>query len=232
MLKYVLCVIYLAPVAFYSAKAWNSGRSHILVYLTAFSLLFALFGFLDGPRYLLTLWPAAAIFLAASTVKLVERSKALAVSILIVVLSVNLGGTLMCTGIKSPPYEKLVSWLSAKDMRWGYAGYWPAYPVMFLSKEKIIVSPTLDLKTVHPRSIGVYPFYTDLVNAEEKVFYITNDSSGSAALFEKKMSELKVKFQKDPVPPFMVYHSFSRRVYPEDLDLPPSVSSVHEPFFY
>ncbi|MFA6434242.1 MAG: glycosyltransferase family 39 protein [Elusimicrobiales bacterium] len=231
-LGYAVGAVYLAPLCYFTAKTRKLNRSEILVYLAGSSVLFALFGSLGYPRYLLPLWPAAAVLLAVSLVRMRETSRALAVSILLSVLSVNLGGTFLCAGIKSPSYEKLAAYLSANDLRWGYAGYWTAYPLMFVSGEKIIVSPTLDLRTVHPRSKGAYPFYTDAVDVREKVFYITNDDGASVAVFEEKAAKLKLGFKKAPVPPFMVYYSFSRRIYPADLDLPASAAVIGDPFFY
>jgi hypothetical protein len=232
LFKYCACAIYLAPLAFYALRTRKNGWVEIPIYLAGFSILFALFGFMASPRYLLPLWPAAAIALAAILAQVGQKNRLVAISLLTFLLSVNVAGALLCSKIKSPPYERLADFLVSKNLHWGYAGYWEAYPVIFLSGEKIILSPTLDLTSVHPKSKDVYPFYTNIVNKESNVFYVTNDNTRSVNIFTEKMAALKVKFRKYPLPPFMIYHSFSKRIYPEDLALPTSVSTVEEPFFY
>ncbi len=231
-LAFAVCAVYLAPVAYYAVRMRGTGWTKIPLYLAAFSVLFALFGFMDSPRYLLPLWPAAAILLAASLVDIGKKNRPLAICLLTFVLSVNLAGALLCSQVKSPPYQKLADYLTSKNLRWGYSGYWEAYPIIFLSKENIIVSPTLDLGSVHPKSKDAYPFYTNTVDNKDSVFYITNDKQASVDLFTKKMTELHVRFKGDLLPPFMIYHSFSKRVYPADLALPQSASDVEEPLFY
>lgn len=232
ILHVVLSAAYLVPLIYFVSKIRKPGRENIPACLALFSLAFAILGFLDNPRFLLPLWPAAAIFLAAALVRLYNFSRPLAVSLLAVVLGINLWGGLLCLNVKAPPYGKLADHLLSKNLLRGYAGYWTAYPVTFVSGETVIVSPTLYPGSVLAKSKDTYPFYTNLVDGEKEVFYVTNDSAESAALFDAKMRALKVGYKKDRVSPFMVYYSFSKRVYPEDLDLPPSVSAVSEPFFY
>jgi hypothetical protein len=70
------------------------------------------------------------------------------------------------------------------------------------------------------------------VDAQADVFYLTNDASQSTALFGSRMAALKIKYQKEDFPPFMVYHSFSRRVFPGELALSAPVSGIPGQLFY
>jgi hypothetical protein len=224
--------ICLAPAAYCLTKLRKFDRANIPEYLVLFSLLFALFGFLDNPRFLLPLWPAAAIFLAAALVRLYVLSRLLAVALPAAFLGLNLWGGLLCLDVKSPPYPKLAEYLISKGLTRGYAGYWTAYPITFVSGEKVIVSPTLYTGSILAKSKDTYPFYTNIVDAEKDVFYVTNDSAESAAIVEARLKALKINCKTDTFQPFKVYYSFSKRVYPADLDLPASVTALGEPFFY
>jgi hypothetical protein len=156
----------------------------------------------------------------------------LAAALLAAVLGLNLWGSILCLGTKSPPYAALADHLLSRNLTRGYAGYWPAYPITFVSGEKVIVSPTLFTGSILAKSKDTYPFYTNIVDAQKDVFYLTNDNPASAAIFEGRMRALKVKYKKDGFPPFLIYSAFSKRVYPAELDMPPSVTGVSEPFFY
>ncbi len=228
----LLCAAYLGPVAYYFFKTRRTARENICLYLVAASCLFSFLSFLSIPRFLLPLWPAVAILGGAFLAGLSGNPRRLALLALALVLGVNLAGTAMLSRRKPPPFSELAEYLLIKNLKWGYADYWTAYPLIFLSGEKVIVSPTLQPGAVFPKSKDTYPFYTNQVDARGEVFYLTNDLPTSVALFDARMAALKIKYTKEDFPPFMIYHSFSRRVFPSDLVLPAYVSGIAGQLFY
>jgi hypothetical protein len=231
-LHVMLCAVYLAPVLYYSRRMRGPARNNICLYLVLASMLFSFLSFLKVPRFQLPMWPALAILGGAFISGMSGYRRRAAVLALTAVLGVNLAGAFLLSRLPAPPFAKLADHLLAEGYGWGYADYWTAYPLMFLSGEKLVVSPTLDPASIFPKSKGDYPFYTDRVAARGDVFYLTNDAPGSVALFEGKLAALKVTCHKEDYPPFMIYTSFSRRVYPEELGMPGTAASVPGQLFY
>jgi 4-amino-4-deoxy-L-arabinose transferase-like glycosyltransferase len=67
--------------------------------------------------------------------------------------------------------------LDARGLRTGYADYWTAYPITYLSAERIIVAPSLPL-TWGP-SADRYPAYAQQVNAAPSPFLLVDRACAS-----------------------------------------------------
>ena len=66
--------------------------------------------------------------------------------------------------------------LDARGLALGYADYWSAYPVTFLSGERMIVAPSV--ASLWGDRVDRYPAYTDLADAEtriERLFLLLDD---------------------------------------------------------
>jgi hypothetical protein len=62
--------------------------------------------------------------------------------------------------------------LDGRGLRAGYADYWTAYPITYLSAERIIVAPSLPL--AWGPSADRYPAYTQQVNAARQPFLLVD----------------------------------------------------------
>ena len=231
-LHFILCVSYLAPVIYFFFRMRKPARENICIYLVITAFLFSFLSFLKLPRFLLPLWPAVAILTGECISEMSRHLRFFAVLALTTVLGINLAGTVLLSRKAPPPFAGLAQYLLAKDLKWGYADYWTAYPLMFLSGEKLVVSPALDPASIFPKSKDSYPFYTNQVDARGDVFYVTNDAPQSLAQFDARMTAMRIKYRKDIFPPFIVYYSFSRRIYPAELGLTASVSGIPGQLFY
>jgi hypothetical protein len=60
-------------------------------------------------------------------------------------------------------FADIVSWLKDREVKYGYADYWYAYSVTFLTQEEIILEPT---------SNNYIPYYGDMVRQAKRLAYI------------------------------------------------------------
>ncbi len=170
----------------------------------------------DRARYMLPFYVVIPIFLSVAFLEVRKRSKTLFFILLTLILSINLLGNLKSLKFKPQSYINVTSFLSKKGIFHGYSEYSTAYPIIFASKEKIIISPcAFDTYAEH------YPAYTEEVNSAKNVAYIFNTSTYPQipSIFERRLEEIKVTCKKEIIPPFIVYYNFSRRVFPEGLEL-------------
>lgn len=109
--------------------------------------------------------------------------------------------------------------LRARGVAGAYSDYWAAYSLMFDSREEIPVSPTL----FHPTFDDRYPPYTESVRkAGKAALVVSRDLNPCApAAIERALEAQGVRYGKTEVNEFVVYDGFSRRVFPEELDLGP-----------
>jgi len=95
--------------------------------------------------------------------------------------------------------EAALQALDGRDLRRGYADYWTAYPITYLSNERVIVAPSLPL-TWGPGA-DRYPEYTRQVNAmvtAEDLFLLIADSCAFANAITVLQAE-GATFEVDPV---------------------------------
>lgn len=114
-------------------------------------------------------------------------------------------------------YKTLSSWMLNRGCFYGYADAWIAYPVMFESREKILLSPTL----FHPTFEDRWPGDTALIREKQRAVFVINKSRnlGVEPLIEERLKKLGVSYEKDTVEEFVVFGNFSRKVLPEELGL-------------
>lgn len=169
-------------------------------------------------RYTLSLVPVAPIFLGYLLSRIRLRSRPVFL-ILVAALLLNNGYALWqaLSSTKIPAYPQLTRWLLSKRMYYGYSDFWVAYPVMFESQEKIVMSPTL----FHPTFSDCWPQDTKKVRNETNVVFVINSACYPKAmsLIDESLRRLRISYQKDFLREFVIYSNFSPKVYPEDLNL-------------
>lgn len=98
--------------------------------------------------------------------------------------------TLMGTSVERPNWAGLISQLQARELAFGYSDYWNAYPITFLSGEKIIVSPRL--LTYGGRRTDRYPSYTSAVERAGTIFIFAPDNSPESGQVEQ-MADMRTR---------------------------------------
>lgn len=113
-------------------------------------------------------------------------------------------------------YPQLTGWLFSKKLLYGYSDYWTGYPVVFESKEKILISNTM----FHSHHGDRWPEVTKIVRATKNPAYIIDmvAYSGASGIMEERLKKLAIDYKKHIIYEFAVYYDFSREVYPEDLN--------------
>ena len=190
-----------------------------LVYAFVFAAFYALL--LSGPasfRYAVPLYIAAPLLLGRAFEVIYGRRRKLAVIILAAAVCFNIFTVLRESG-KKELYDiyGLAAGLEKTGLKYAFSDYGTAYLVTFLTKEKIIVSPTL----FHADFYDRYPPYTRSARNSPDTAFIINAVTfpGQAELAQARLKELNIRFTRESLGGFVVFSRLSRRVYPEELGL-------------
>jgi 4-amino-4-deoxy-L-arabinose transferase-like glycosyltransferase len=192
------------------------------------------FGADPSGRYFLPLYLPLFVFTADILMMLRRRMRQWVWVVLAAVLAFNLAGTFQAA-LAYPPGitahfnpvaqvdhrydEALIRFLRAHGGRRGYANYWVAYPIAFLSGEDVILAPRLPYKA----SLRYSPYdnryapYDALVEASPTVVYVTTDYAGLNAMMREQFVALGVHFREVQIGSYHVFYDLSRRVSPDEL---------------
>lgn len=183
--------------------------------LVAWMILFLAATGLTKTRYVAFMYPALAV-LFASTIFQVATKRWLGISIASVLLSANLlnHGVALKTPETEDRFGELVQFLEKKGLRYGYTDYVTAYPIVFLTRERIIASPAAG-----PLNVERFPAYTEKVNQAEDLFFVFEGNSEASKRFEASLKSRRVSFKRGDVLDRSVYYDFSKRVAPRELPL-------------
>jgi hypothetical protein len=173
---------------------------------------------MNTPRYLLGLvviFP----FVSAKLLSFIRaKNKALFYLTLAAMLAGNAFG-IANAWIKNdqPRYADLASWLARNQFYYGYSDYLTAYPVIFHSNERVIMSPTLYNSSFYER----YPEYTRQVSRSKSAVYVIDMKQYPAlsAQTELRFSRLGIRYRKQGFDRFAVYHDLSRVPGPQELNI-------------
>jgi len=188
--------------------------------LALFAFWFAVFHILlvgeNKAKYMLPLYAVIPLFTGWLLLEIRAKSYFVYAALLTAILVFNsytIGHSFLNRDVSH--YPQLARWLEEKNFRYGYSDYHTAYIVTFDSKENVLISPTL----LHPTFSDRHPQYTSLVrNSPDAVYILRSDDAGAAGLrMEALLRRLAVGFKKDVLEEFLIYHSFSRKIYPEEL---------------
>jgi 4-amino-4-deoxy-L-arabinose transferase-like glycosyltransferase len=195
-------------------------------------------------RYLLPLYPLLAILVgdwlgrARQGLEIGQErwTKIGAVALLLVCLSYNLWGNVrsmlhnppglttqfnLITHIPHDYDDDLIAFLDSIGADRGYSNYWVAYRFAFLTQERIIFSPRLPYKDdlSYTRRDDRYPLYTQVVEASERVVYVTSNLPVLDAELRRCFERVGVTFREQRIGPYTVFYDLSRPVTPEELGL-------------
>lgn len=205
-----------------------------LVFTLVIGFLFTPFGVDPSGRYFLPLVLPMAYGAARWVYSL--RRKLLGIAWAGLVLVYHLWGTLACAAVNPPGITTqfyapaqidqrylvdLVAFLEQTGETRGYSNYWVAYPLAFVSKERLIFSPRLpyhpDLR--YTTRDDRYPVYTSMVERSDRVAYITTHNPALDEYLKQAFSRLGVKYQEVKIGDYHVYYRLSRPVHPREIGL-------------
>jgi hypothetical protein len=117
---------------------------------------------------------------------------------------------------------ELIEFLRAHGGTRGYANYWVAYPIAFLSQEEIVLVPRLPYKADlrYTSRDNRYAPYGELVEASPTVVYVTTNHPMLDRLLRERFTALGVSFREVQIGSYHVFYDLSRKVTPADLTLP------------
>jgi len=201
---------------FYFLKNKNADPVNILVIYTVWFILF--YSVLVGEkaiRYVVPLYVVFPIFVSKLLMEIEKKSRFL--SFLVLILLVSYNSYNIAYSFKNRPvhhYPQLAQWLLTNNFLYGYSDYWIAYPVIFESKERILISPTIFNKDFSDRN----PEYTKKVRAQDKTVYIFDSTRHREKItsFEEQLRNLNVRYKKNKFKEFIIFSNFSRKIYPEE----------------
>lgn len=223
--------------------AARSGRLLLWGVWATLCLGFVLTPFGGDPsgRYFLPLYLPLFIFAAEALAALRARVGRWAWALLGAALVFNLAGTIQAA-LRNPPgittqfeditqvdhrYDaELMSFLREHGGTRGYANYWVAYPIAFLSREEIILAPHLPYKADlrYTSRDDRYLPYTQAVAQAAHVVYVTTNHPRLDALLREGFARMGVTFEEVQIGSYHVFFDLSRRVSPGEV-LPPLMTA-------
>ncbi len=119
--------------------------------------------------------------------------------------------------------QELIHFLEQTGETRGYSTYWIAYPAVYHSQEKIILSPRLpyhlDLRYT-PRDDRI-PAYTDLVSRSSKPqVLVIQPNELLENRIRERLSALAIRWQEERIGDYLIFYQLSRKVDPADFGFP------------
>jgi 4-amino-4-deoxy-L-arabinose transferase-like glycosyltransferase len=117
--------------------------------------------------------------------------------------------------------RELIDFLLSHGETRGYTNYWVAYPIAFLSGERIISAARLPyhLDFRYTRRDDRYLPYAQMVAESPRAFYITTNHPALDALIRERLVGLGVALQEETIGSYHIFYDLSRKVEPEDLGI-------------
>ncbi|MCZ7542501.1 MAG: glycosyltransferase family 39 protein [Anaerolineae bacterium] len=235
-------VAYVAVLAYavrHNAPRMRAGaRAYLTIMIVGFCVIFVASTFGTDPtgRYFLPIVPPLAVLVAGALDHMRGQSPARADALAAGLLAFALLGNAVAA-VRQPPGittqfdlishiphdhdDELMAFLHERNLTRGYASYWVAFRLAFLSQETIILRSALPYKadlTYNPAD-DRYPPYRDAVNGAETVVYITANNPILDDVIRQRMADHGVTFEERAIGPYRVFHDLSRRISPHELGL-------------
>jgi 4-amino-4-deoxy-L-arabinose transferase-like glycosyltransferase len=115
----------------------------------------------------------------------------------------------------------LISFLEQQGEAQGYTNYWVAYPLAFLSGEKLIFIPSLPYHVdfrYTPRDNRYDPFITEVASSPSAA-YITTNFPRLDVYLRDKFTRLKARWEESQIGDFHVFYHLSRKIDPTEIGL-------------
>jgi 4-amino-4-deoxy-L-arabinose transferase-like glycosyltransferase len=196
------------------------------------------FGADPSGRYFLPLAYPMAFFAGSLAADLLPRvGRRWVAGMVALLLAYNLWGTLDCAR-RTPPglttqfdpvaridtsaFDELIALLEANGEDAGYANYWIAYPLAFLSEERLIFVPQLPYHTDfrYTDRDNRYPPYNAMVAESYRAAYITTNHPALDDRLRAEFTRLGVEFSEATVGGFHVFYRLSDKVTREAIEIP------------
>ena len=125
------------------------------------------------------------------------------------------------TWIERGRERELIDFLLRQGETRVYANYWVAYPMAFLSRERVIASARLPyhLDFRYTRRDDRYPPYPRAVDESPRAAYVTTNHPALDRLIRERLSGLGVTFREETIGDYHVFYALSRKVAPQDIGL-------------
>ena len=103
----------------------------------------------------------------------------------------------------------------------GYTHYWVAYPLAFLSQERLIFVPHLPYHADfrYTRRDDRYQPYTALVAQAQKAAYITTRQPELQAYLREQFALIDVAWKEKQIGDYRIFYQLSRLVRPDEMGL-------------
>jgi hypothetical protein len=166
-------------------------------------------------RYILPIMPALPIIIAYGLWQMFRFSKALGICLTCIILVSHVwGNVILAKAINTPDFvgEKIdqqdltpvINFLKENEIYFGYSNYCVAYPLTYITQEKIIIAPPFD-----ERQTGYKIPYIDQVRKADKVAYIMHKNLGvKADDFENKLKIIGGKYKRKSLGAYTVFYAF------------------------
>jgi hypothetical protein len=114
--------------------------------------------------------------------------------------------------------QQAIDFLNAHGGQRGYATYWAAYRLIFLSHEQIILSPQLPfLNSLIKTGTDRYPDYTAAVDAAERPVYVTANLPTLDSVIAERLTSRSISYARQAIGPYTIFFNLSARVTPVEL---------------
>ncbi|MEW6665513.1 MAG: hypothetical protein AB1512_09865 [Thermodesulfobacteriota bacterium] len=177
----------------------------------AFTYAFVLLFGMDRYRYLI---PVLIILPFGTALMITQGLRSLGawgmgIAVCIVLLLNGLGN--LHEGDKPPDLQRLSSFLEAHGLPRGYAKYDLAYPLTYLSNERLIFTPAL-----HDPKSDRNAKYTQMVTESDKPVYLF-DELAAATRFRHSLAELGIPAREETIGGYSVFFDVQRRLNPGEI---------------
>jgi len=201
--------------------------------MTAAGFVFTSFGADPSGRYFLPMWMPMSLFAGGMVAELqVRPDRRWLGALVVVLLAFHLWGTID-SAVRNPPgittqfdpvaridtesYDDLAAFLEAQGEETGYTNYWVAYPLAFLSQEKLIFVPRLPYHEdfSYTARDDRYAPYDAIVDGSRRVAYITTNHPTLDEAMRSGLGARGVSFSEAEVGGFHVFYGLSERITPD-----------------
>lgn len=176
-------------------------------------------------RYLLPIWTALPVLLAALCVRIAKRSTAIGAGLIAVVVLATMYGHV--TGdprllFQSPYWTRLpldsrplLTWLRREDIHEVWINHWAGNPLMFASDDTIVAADYYDIVAGH--GPNRFPAEFNQARAAPRAAYVVVTTPGEITPLERRLNELHVVYDHAELLPYQVFVPISRRVDPAEV---------------
>ena len=123
------------------------------------------------------------------------------------------------THIPNDHDDDLIAFLDSIGVDRGYANYWVAYRLAFLTGERIILVPRLPYKLdmSYSPADDRYPPYDEAVRQAERIVYVTSNHPDLDSRLGQRFERLGITYRRRSIGPYTVFYDLSRPVTPDEL---------------